>query len=193
MQQKAQEDVNRLGGSLQEVGETLQPPKCTWTVHNMVQDTKGKWVYRDTEKKNRKGKEEEEEDECDKELNTLGMTVPQITGDAEAIKLLKSSKAVKNPGLFAMSDRCSDRHMYQMKDRMEDWTIQVKNGALPTRSVWTSYNHQLWSGLKYGLGASSATMKELREGLGSPDYYLIISLGVVRIIKTEWRYLPAVF
>ena len=54
-------------------------------------------------------------------------------------------------------------------------------------------NHQLWAGLKYGLGASSATMKELREGLGSSNYYLISSLSIVRSIKTEWRYLPAAF
>ena len=36
-------------------------------------------------------------------------------------------------------------------------------------------------------------MKELREGLGSSDYYLISSLGIIRTIKTEWRYPPAAF
>ena len=189
--QKGQKDVNRWGGSLQEVEGTPQPHKCTWTVENMVQDTKEEWVYRDTETKNRKGKEEEEEDEYKKELDSLEMTVLQLMGDAKAIKLLKSSKAVKNLGLFTRPDGCSNRHMRQMKDRMEDWNIQVKNDALPTRSVWTSYNHQLWSDLRYGLGVSSATMKELREGLGSSDYYLISSLGVVRTTKTVWRYLPA--
>ena len=76
---------------------------------------------------------------------------------------------------------------------METWTAKVKNGILPTRSVWTSYTHQLWAGMRYGLGASSASMKELREGLGSSDFYLISSLGVVRSIKKEWRYLPPAF
>ena len=36
-------------------------------------------------------------------------------------------------------------------------------------------------------------MSELQEGLGSSDYYLISSLGVVRSIKKEWRYLSAAF
>ena len=36
-------------------------------------------------------------------------------------------------------------------------------------------------------------MKELKKGLGSSDFYLISSLGVVRSIKEEWRYLPAAF
>ena len=121
------------------------------------------------------------------------MTVPQLTGDAKAIQLLKLSEAVKNLGLFARPDECSDNHTSQMKDRMEDWTVQVKNGALPMRSVRTSYNHKLWSALKHGLGALSATMKELREGLGSSDYCLISSIGAIRSIKTEWSYLPAAF
>ena len=36
-------------------------------------------------------------------------------------------------------------------------------------------------------------MAKHREGLGSSDFYLISSLGVVRSIKKEWRYLPAAF
>ena len=36
----------------------------------------------------------------DEELDHLEMTVPQLTGDTKTIKLLRSSKAVKNPGLF---------------------------------------------------------------------------------------------
>ena len=137
-------------------------------------------------KKNRKEKEETKKDECDKELDSLEMTVPQLTGDAKAIKLLKSSEDLKNLGLFVSPDGCSNRYMRQMKDRMEDWMVQVRNGALATHSVWTSYDHQLWVGLKHGLRvrASSATIKELREGLGSLDYYLINNLGVVRSIKT---------
>ncbi|KAL7540264.1 hypothetical protein ACHAXR_009988 [Thalassiosira sp. AJA248-18] len=80
-----------------------------------------------------------------------------------------------------------------MRTRVEDWTKLVKNGALPTQSVWTSYTHQLWAGLKYGLGASSAPMDALKKGLGSSNYYLISSLRVVRPIKKEWRYLPVRF
>ena len=38
-------------------------------------------------------------------------------------------------------------------------------------------------------------MKELIEGLGLgfSNYYIISSLGVIRTIRTEWRYLSAVF
>ena len=124
--------------------------------------SKGVWEYRDAEKttiKKRGAHAEEEHEELDnidevanEELDDLVMTVPQLSGDAKAIKRLKSSEAVKNLGLFARPDGRSDKYMSQMKERMGDWTVRVKNGALPTRSVWTSHNHQLWAGLKYGLG-----------------------------------------
>ena len=143
----------------------------------MLCSDKGVWGYRDAKKKAEKKKAKTAKDdkdeinsldmEGDDKLDNIEMMVPQLTGNAKVIKLLKSSEAVKNLGLFARPDGCSDKHMTQMKERMEDWTVRIENGALPTRSVWTSYNHQLWVGLKYGLGASSAPMKELSKGLGS--------------------------
>ena len=142
-------------------------------------------------KKGKKNKEDELDTSDPFEEVQLG--VPRVNGDVTAITLLKSSKAVKNLGLFARPDGDNSPHLDQMMSRMETWTTKVKNGALSTRSVWTSYTHQLWAGMKYGLGALSATMKELREGLGSSDFYLISSLGVVRSIKTQWRYLPPAF
>ena len=111
----------------------------------MMYNNKGVWGYRDDEEKAGKkeakpAKEEEDELDCldmegDNELDNLKMTVPQLTGDAKAIKLLKYSEAVKNLGLFARPDGCSDKHITQMKERIEDWTVRIKNGALPTRSV----------------------------------------------------------
>ena len=52
-------------------------------------------------KKKRRGEEEAEDDKGDEELDQLEMMVPQLTGDAKVIKLLKFSEAVKNLGLFA--------------------------------------------------------------------------------------------
>ena len=80
-------------------------------------------------------KDAEEEDECNDKLESLEMTVPQLMGDAEGIQLLKSSNAVKNLGFFARPHRCSNKYMSQTKGMMEDWTVRVKNGKLPTRSV----------------------------------------------------------
>ena len=127
--------MDRWGGSLQAVGGIFQPPKCTWTAHNIVQDKKGECVYMDTPKMKTKGDKEADEEEENDELDELEMIAPQLSGNTKSIQLLKSSEAVKKLGLFSRPDRCSDRHMLQMRDRMEDWTKRVKNGALPIYSV----------------------------------------------------------
>ena len=44
--------------------------------------------------------------------------------------------------------------------------------------------------MKYGLGACSATLEELENGLGATDYCLTSRLGVVRNIPKRLRYLP---
>ena len=115
----------------------------------------------------------------DEELDNLEpfeeitLTVPQAGADAVAIKRLSSAEAVENLGLYTRPDGKCDVHMGQMRGRIEQWTKLVKNGNLPTKSVWTNYTHQLWADIRYGLRASSATMADLKNGLGSSDYYLI--------------------
>ena len=44
--------------------------------------------------------------------------------------------------------------------------------------------------MKYGLGACSAPLEELKNGLGTSDFYLTSRLGVVRSIPKQLRYLP---
>ena len=44
--------------------------------------------------------------------------------------------------------------------------------------------------MKYELRACAATLKELGNGLGSTDFYLISKLGVTRSIPTELSYMP---
>ena len=47
--------------------------------------------------------------------------------------------------------------------------------------------------MRYGLGALPESMKELEQGLGTTDFYLIIKLGVVRLIAKEWWYILSMF
>ena len=76
---------------------------------------------------------------------------------------------------------------------MEDWTNRAKTGHLPARGVWQSYSQQLWSSTKYGLGACAATLKELENGLGLRDFYLMSKLGVARTIPPAVRYLQHIY
>ena len=102
---------------------------------------KGRMGLQRHPKTKKKGDKEVDKEEEDDKIDDLEMTVPQLTRGAKAIQLLKANKAVKNLELFSCLDRYSDMQMLQMRERMEDWTKRVKNGALSTRSIWTSYTH----------------------------------------------------
>ena len=190
-----QESIEQWGQSLMSTGGALNSEKCGWTIHDMVCTANGEWKYQDDVKDERTAavKEGDEAEDIYNELDDISITVPQLGGEAANISRLKTSEAVKNLGMKARPDGLSKDHFKQMQERMKDWTVLVKNGQLPTRSVWTSYTQQLWAGMRYGLGACSAPLQELKDGLGSSDFYLLSSLGVVRTIKKEWRYLPAGF
>ena len=49
-------------------------------------------------------------------------------------------------------------------------------GKLPAKWAWTSYFHQLWAKLKYGLGTNSSSVADLEELEEKPEkcfYYMI--------------------
>ena len=60
---------------------------------------------------------------------------------------------------------------------------------LPTCSVRLSYESQLWSGMKYGLGAFPTSLDELMNGLGTRDHKILSKLGICKNINKPWRYL----
>ena len=82
---------------------------------------------------------------------------------------------------------------------MDEWTTNVKNSNLPPRSVWLSYEAQLWPGLKYGVGTTSATLEQLEnkkvngkeDGLGTRDHKILARLGICRSCDVPWRYIPS--
>ena len=117
---KAQEGINRWGGSLVAVGGTMNLDKCSRTVHNMIQGENGDWKCRDTDKNSKKGGSELDGQEELDELDNIEMTASQLLGDAKILQLLKFNQAVKNLGLFARPDGCDDKNMQQMRDMMED-------------------------------------------------------------------------
>jgi len=127
---KGQESVNRWGLSLITTGGDFHPIKCGYTIADQTPDGKGGWVYADQVPSS----DEEELDDLEAPPEEQ-FTVPQARADAAAIERLKSSEAVEMLGLYARPDGKCDCHMLQMKERIEDWTKKIKNGALPTRSV----------------------------------------------------------
>jgi endonuclease/exonuclease/phosphatase family metal-dependent hydrolase len=187
---KGQTAIDDWGTSLNATGGLLKGDKCSVTIHDLQPNDKGEYVYTD-QQRTQSGEEDAEVDMS--ELDDLQFYIPTNDGGKEKIKKLGTDKADNNLGLYARPDGKSDQHFEKLRERVTTWTAQVKGGSIPTRSVWMSYTNQLWMGLRYGLGACSASIKELSKGLATADYYMLSSLGVVRSITTEWRYLPSAF
>jgi hypothetical protein len=135
----------------------------------MTPDGKGGWIYTDQQSPRGSGEEDD-----GLKLDEMPFYVPH-SGDAAQIQRLSTDQAVEKLGLFARPDGKSDKHFEQMRERIEMWTAQIKSGTIPTRSVWMSYTHQLWAGLRYGLGACSASLTALSMGLASADYSAILA------------------
>ena len=124
------------------------------------------------------------------ELPKPRLTVPLASGDAAVIKKLSNDNAEANLGMKVQPNGCNIRHLKVLKDKVETWTSKVDSSQLPARAVWQSYTQQLWTSMKYRLGACSAPLEELENGLGTSDFYLTSRLGVVRSIPKQLRYLP---
>ena len=130
-----------------------------------------------------------------KELEELKPPIPQLTvplasRDADVIKKLSNDDAEENLGMKVQPDGCNIRHLEALKDKVETWMSKVDVSQLPARAVWQSYPQQLWTSIKYGLGAYSESLEELENGLGTTDFYLTSRLGVVRSIPKQLRHLP---
>ena len=131
------------------------------------------------------GTELEPSKETEREIDAMQMTVPQTNGSNAHVDQLQSSQAVKNLGLYAPPDGSTEPQFSALRERVDEWTKNVANSGLPTRSVWKSYQFQLWSGMKYGIGATPATIEELEKGLGKSDHKLLSYLGVCRNITMQ--------
>ena len=128
-----------------------------------------------------------------KSIDDFQMTILQATGDTAVIEQLQSCQAMKNLGLYALPEGGTEPQFSAARNRVDDWTINLKNSHLPTRSAWLSYNCQLWSGLKYGIGALPTKLEDLMNALGTMDHKILSMLGICRNITMEWRYLPSCY
>ena len=166
--------------------------KCSCTVHRMKPTDNGEWDY--VQQKTTKAaktpandiNEEPDdlwEDTVEGELGDMdpvvtSFTVPLINGETATIKRLTNKKIVKNLGLQVRPVRQSALQLGEHNDKWKNGPENSKKGYLPARAMWQSYIQQLWSSMKYGLWACSATLRELENGLGLTDFYLISKLGV---------------
>ena len=131
--------------------------------------------------------------DTDQDVLDSEVTVPLIGGDQAAIKRLTTAECEKDLGLRVRPDGDCSTQLGVIQEKVEAWSGRIKAGCLPARAVWMSYTQQLWSSIKYGLGACSASLEDLETTLKRDDFYLISRLGVARNIPVPLRYMPSHF
>jgi hypothetical protein len=69
----------------------------------------------------------------------------------------------------------------------------MTNGYLTNHTAWIAYKHQLWPGVRYGLGTMTNDLKVADDLLYNEEYRILNILGVVRSITKGLRCLHATF
>ena len=77
----------------------------------------------------------EREDDGTEEIDSFEMKVPQLGNQEARIDQLQSCQAMKNLGLYTPPDGSSKPQFQALRARVDEWTSDVANSGLPTRSV----------------------------------------------------------
>ncbi len=73
-------------------------------------------------------------------------------------------------------------HLDYIRSKATTWINRMANGHLPSHIVWVAYRHQLWPGLRYGLGTMTNKIKPAATLLDEVDYKTLNVLGILRNI-----------
>ena len=201
--EKGQGSVNSWDSNLLTVGGELRPDKCSYTIHKMKPTKNGEWECakatpdkpaakgaNNVDKLNDLWKDMDADKLEELEPPRPQLKIPLANGNTAVIRKLSNDDAEENLGMKVQPDSCNNSHLTTLKEKIEAWTSKVDGSQLSARAVWQSYTHQLWSSMKYGLGACSALLEEPENGLFTTDFYLTSRLGVVTNIPKRLRYLP---
>jgi hypothetical protein len=69
----------------------------------------------------------------------------------------------------------------------------MKNGHLPNHIAWVAYKHQLWPGLRYGLGTMTNDLEAAKQLLDNTDWKSLNILGVLWNVTKGLRRLNTTF
>jgi len=122
---------------------------------------------------------------------TLTLKAPD--GTRQNLNRKEVDEAEKTLGVFHSPAGGHAAHLHYLHQKSERWLCRITNGHLPSSLVWMSYYHQLWPGLRYGLGTLTNPIAASTTCLRNFDFQLLPLLGINRHIKTGWRTLHHMF
>ena len=128
---QAQLELEHWSCLLNATGGALKPEKCLWYLLNYVCKD-GEWTYA--------------------EMVPRVMLITNPDGTISPIKQEKVTESKKTLGIHDSPSGGNATHLLFIKAKVSTWVNRMTNGHLPNHMAWIAYKHQLWPGVRYGLG-----------------------------------------
>jgi hypothetical protein len=154
-----QTEIEQWSCLLNATGGALKPEKCWWYLLDYT-CVEGEWKYADIVPRE------------------LFITNPD--GTKSAIKQEEVTVSKKTLGIYDAPAGGNEGHLNYIKGKAMTWVNRMTNGHLPSHMAWVTYKHQLWPGLRYGLGTMTNDITPAEKLLDDVDYKTLNVLGILR-------------
>jgi hypothetical protein len=114
-------------------------------------------------------------------------------GTTSPIKQEKVTKSKKTLGIHDSPSGGNATHLLFFKAKVSTWVNRMTNGHLPNHMAWIAYKHQLWPGVRYGLGTMTNNLEVVDNLLHEEDYRTFNVVGVARSITKGLHHLHTTF
>ncbi len=128
---QAQLELEQWSCLLNATGGALKLEKCFWYLLDYKCED-GEWFYM--------------------EMLPYKMFVTNPDGTKSPIKQETVTDSKKTLGIHDSPAGGNAAHLSSIKDKASIWVQRMQNRHLPCHIIWTVYTHQMWPGLRYGLG-----------------------------------------
>ena len=170
--ENTQKNIDQWGALLKGTGGALRGDKCYWYfLDYQCQD--GEWSYKPTD---------------DRELYITNTDGTKSQNQREEVTTSKRSLGVYNAPAGG-----NVGHLEYIRDKTRRWVNKMANGHLPSQMAWVAYKHQLWPGLRYGLGTMTNDIDEASNLLRKEEYNTLNLLGIASTVITGLRKLSPTF
>jgi hypothetical protein len=169
---QAQLELEHRSCLLNATGGALKPEKCFCYLLNYVCED-GEWTYA--------------------VMVPQEMLITNLNGTTSPIKQEKVTESKKTLVIHDSLSRGNATHLSFINKKVSTWVNRMTNGHLPNHMAWIAYKHQLWPGVRYGLGTMTSDLEVTDNLLYEEDYRTLNVVGVACSVTKGLHCLHATF
>jgi hypothetical protein len=98
------------------------------------------------------------------------MLITNPDGTKSSINQVKVKGSKKTLGIHDLPSWGNVTHLSSIKVKVSIWVNRMTNEHLPNHTAWIAYKHQLWPGVRYGLGTMTNDLKVADSLLHDEEY-----------------------